>query len=307
MGDVILVTGASGFIGRRLVAKLGAGTDAGRPAVVATGRNPAPPDLPAGCDYLQADLSEPAGIKALVERGPYRTVVHLAALATFQDSLESNQAMYRANVAATFHLLEMLGRQAGRVVFASTGMIYGDQPGPFREDMVERPENVYALTKVMGEEMVRSYARRLGLGHLIFRTAIIYGPGQPEKMFIPSLAAALAEGREFPMTEGRQVRDFLYIDDCVEAFRLATLGGLEGTYNLAGGVRSTLREVAEMAAGIAGALEKLKPGALAYRSNELWEYYMDIGALKAALAWRPEVGLKDGLERVVKHAFSLRR
>jgi nucleoside-diphosphate-sugar epimerase len=303
MGEMILVTGANGFIGSRVIQRLCAG---GR-NVMATGRRAREPGaLPPGCEYVRADLSDPAAVEALSARGPFKTQIHLASLATFQDDADANREMYRSNVTSTFHLLEMARRHGSRMVFLSTGMVYGDQPGPFREDMPCKPGNFYALSKLMGEEMVRGYALRYGLGHLIFRAGIIYGPGQAEGMFIPTLAAALSEGKDFPMTEGRQVRDFLYVGDCVRAVELAAAGALEGTYNLGGGARHTMREVAEMTADIVNARDKLKLGALEYRPNELWEYYLDIGRIKADLEWRPEVEIKDGMERMLRHALSKR-
>lgn len=301
MGEMILVTGANGFIGSRVIARLCAG---GR-AVTATGRRARDAGaLPPGCEYVRADLSDPAAIETLAARGPFKTLIHMASLASFQDGPETNQEMFRSNVTATFNLMEMARRHGTRVVFLSTGMVYGDQPGPFREGMACKPGNFYALSKLMGEEMVRTYSERYGLGHLIFRAGLIYGPGQAEGMFIPTLATALADGKDFPMTEGKQVRDFLYVGDCVRAVESAAMGKLEGTYNLAGGARTTLREVAEMAADIVGARERLKLGALEYRPNELWEYYMDITAIKTALDWRPEVGIKEGMERMMRYAAS---
>jgi GDP-4-dehydro-6-deoxy-D-mannose reductase len=126
-------------------------------------------------------------------------------------------------------------------------------------------------------------------------------------MFIPSAIEALVAGREFPMTEGRQVRDFLYVDDCARALQMALDGDLAGTYNLASGVRSTMAETGRLAGEVTGGGDQLRPGALPYRPNELWEYFMDIGKLSEALGWRPEVNLKAGLERMAQYEKDKRR
>jgi UDP-glucose 4-epimerase len=299
---MILVTGAHGFIGSRLVARLRA---EGLP-VTATGRRPAADGLPEGTAYVAADLADPAQAEALAARGPFARILHLAATATFKDEPASEREMYRNNVRATLNLVEMARRQGSRFVFLSTGMVYGDRPGPFHESMPVQPGNYYALTKSLGEEMVRFYSRRYGFPHLIFRVAIAYGPGQPEGMFIPSVVEALSAGREFPMTEGKQIRDFLFVDDCVEAIRLGALGEPQGTFNLGSGVPTTMREVGETAAALIGKPAALKPGALPYRPNELWEYYLDIAGIETALGWKPKIGLKQGLERMVRHAETRR-
>jgi nucleoside-diphosphate-sugar epimerase len=312
MGQLILLTGARGFIGARLARRLAAaGHD-----IVMTGRQSGPSAAEAmpGSRYVQADLSEPGGVEALLRategdgkaRRRWDAIIHLAAKAVFQDDFAKRQEMYRSNVTATLLLLEMAREHADRFLFVSSGMVYGDQPGPFRENMETRPGNFYALTKLMGEEMTRAYSLRHGFAHLILRTSIVYGPGQAADMFIPAIIKALSEGREFPMTEGKQIRDFLYIDDCLHALETALAGNLAGTYNLASGTRTTLAEVADLAGEAAGAREKIKVGALAYRPNELWEYYMDTGKLRADSGWAPEVNLKAGLERMMQHAAQAR-
>jgi nucleoside-diphosphate-sugar epimerase len=299
MGGMILVTGAGGFLGSRMAARL---QERDLP-FLATGRRPAAEaGLPAGCAYAAADLADPAQVDALAGRGPFACILHLAAIAAFKDDAETERRMFQSNVAATANLLALARRHGSRFVFLSSGMVYGDQPGPFRESMPARPGNYYALTKHLGEEMIRFESARHGFAHLIFRLAIAYGPGQPEAMFLPSITEALAAGREFPMTEGRQVRDFLYVDDCLAALEAGVRGDAAGTYNLGGGVKTTLREAAEAAAALPGARGAIRPGALPYRDNELWEYWLDISAAKAALGWKPEVGLREGLERMMAHA-----
>lgn len=303
MGNVILVTGANGFIGKRLIERL---IRANKYEIVAVGRSP---ELAAsagkrGFRYIQADLSTPDWTNGLDGKNRYDAVIHLAAMVSLQDSPAVRLEMYRTNVTATLGLLELVSDQRSKLVFASTGMVYGDQPGPFREDMITKPANFYALTKLLGEEMIKAYSLRHGFKYVIYRTSIIYGPGQASGMFIPSMIEALVSSREFSMTEGKQVRDFLYVDDCARALEMASDSALEGTFNLASGVRSTLLDTGKFAGEVTGAGENLRPGALPYRPNELWEYFMDIGKLSKALGWRPEIGLKEGLERVAQYEKS---
>jgi nucleoside-diphosphate-sugar epimerase len=79
---------------------------------------------------------------------------------------------------------------------------------------------------------------------------------------------------------------------------------VEGTFTLGGGARTTYREVAELTADSVKARDRIKPGALPYRPNELWEYYLDSAKIEAALDWKPEVDIKDGMERMMRYALS---
>lgn len=306
MGKVILVTGANGFIGKRLIERL---VDTGEHEIIATGRGPewASKGGKRNFQYIQAELGRPEGIGILSSAAHYDAVIHLAARVNLRDEDSDRMEMYRSNITATHQILELARGQGSHIIFTSTGMVYGDQPGPFREDMSSKPGNFYALSKLLCEEMIRFYAVQYGLKHTLYRTSIVYGPGQPLGMFIPSVIAALVAGQEFPMTAGKQIRDFLYIDDCVRALEMSLEKSLEGTFNLASGVGSTLEETGKLAGEATGAIDKLRIGALPYRTNELWAYFMDISKLTETLGWRPSVSLKAGLAKVTDYARQKRK
>jgi UDP-glucose 4-epimerase len=300
MGGLILVTGAGGFVGRHVIAAL---VRAGRYRVVAIDRKQTPPPLEEGVRYLRADLCDPAVIDTLTEEGPYTGIVHLAGLLSKGDDLDTHRRLHRVNVGATLSMLEVARRHQSAFVFPSTGLVYGDRPGPFTEDMTPRPGDFYALSKLMGEEFVGFFARRHGLRTVVMRPSIIYGPGQTGGMFIPALIDALRAGREFPMTAGEQKRDFVYVEDVASA----VLAALEHedtstTVNIGGCVSGPIVEVARIAEKLVGTSGLLRPGAVPYREHEVWDYALDSTRAEEVLGWRPRVSIEEGLRRTIAQA-----
>ncbi len=305
MGQVILVTGASGFVGKHMVSALMRNSGY---QILATGRNSAiPKDFPSGVEYVSADLSDWKAVMKLCQGRKIDTILHFAAMASLKDVPEDRERMLETNVKGMFSILELARESGSRLMFTSTGMVYGDQPGPFREAMTEKPVNFYGLSKHLCEEMIKGYIRRYDLKALILRPPIIYGPDAPQHMFISSLIKALLTGEPFAMTEGKQIRDFLYINDFVEAVELSLRKNLTGTFNISTGLPSTMAEVAITAGEILGVSDQIKLGALEYRPSELWEYYMESALLQKALNWFPNTSLREGLEHVIAHERSAAR
>jgi len=179
-----------------------------------------------------------------------------------------------------------------RVVYLSSGEIYGAQAAPFVEDAPLLGTSPYALAKIAGERALP--------GAVVLRPAVVYGPGQRGVMFVPSLVAALAAGERFAMTAGEQTRDLVHVDDVATAIAAAVVGPV-GTYNVATGVEHTMRAIAEQVAARFGdaAPALLDIGALPYRSGEQMRYVLDPTRACDGLGWRARISLADGLDAVV--------
>jgi nucleoside-diphosphate-sugar epimerase len=117
-------------------------------------------------------------------------------------------------------------------------------------------------------------------------------------MLLRSIFTALRDRAPLAMTPGEQLRDFLHVDDAVEAVASVLGQRLTGTFNLASGESRSVRTVADRCASIAGRPDLLRLGALSYRAHEIFDYRLDPGALRAALGWAPRVDLDTGLERL---------
>jgi len=297
----ILLTGAAGFVGRALLARPGASAhawlalDLGFPAAWAPGTHVT--------ESVATDLADPDLLRAAAARFRPDAVVHLAGWTGKGGSPENRAKLLAANVASTWNLLDALGaaglETAPRFVLASSALVYGDQPGPFREGMATRPADEYAVTKLLAEELVSAAARRGAVRATLLRPAVIYGPGQAGGMFVPSLVRALVAGERFAMTAGEQTRDLLHVRDAADAFLAAVERDADGVFNAGTGEGVAMATIGRRLAEMAGRPELLGIGDLAYRDNEVWSYAVDASRLESATGWKARVRLDDGLQETL--------
>jgi UDP-glucuronate 4-epimerase len=224
----ILITGAAGFIGSALAARMLA---QGRQVTGVDNMNPYyDPGLKRarlkrlnaqpGFEFLEADLAERGGAEAVFARGPFDVVVHLAAQAGVRYSLENPDAYIEANVTGFLHVLEGCRRNSiGRLIYASSSSVYaGNRKMPFAVgDAVETPVSLYAATKRAGELMAHCYTHLFGLATTGLRFFTVYGPwGRPDMAPFKFVRAIDRGDRLDLYNYGRMQRDFTYIDDVVE-------------------------------------------------------------------------------------------
>ena len=224
----ILVTGAAGFIGYHLAARL---LSEGRRVTGVDNLNAYyDPRLKRerlkrlaaypGFEFLQADLAERAAAEAVFGRGPYPVVVHLAAQAGVRHSLDNPHAYTASNVTGFLHVLEGCRRsETGRLIYASSSSVYaGNRKTPFAVgDPVETPVSLYAATKRAGELMAHCYSHLFGIATTGLRFFTVYGPwGRPD-MAPFKFVEAIERGHSIDLYNyGRMQRDFTYVDDIVE-------------------------------------------------------------------------------------------
>ena len=185
-----------------------------------------------------------------------------------------------------------------RLLYLSSGEVYGPIPTPFGEEAEPRPESAYARAKQRGELRLGARAAALGIELVVVRPAVVFGPGQGLMAFIPQLIDALGRGVAFEMTGGEQSRDFLFVTDLCELLeRLVDRRAPVGLYNAGSGREHTLAEVARLGAALIGADSErlLRVGALPYRAHEQMRYLLDPTRAHARLGWRARTTLEVGL------------
>jgi nucleoside-diphosphate-sugar epimerase len=284
----VLVTGAAGFVGRRVSRALAAagwrvtGLDCTAPPEGAT----------AFADFRTCNLLDDTAVTGLTAE--FAAVVHLAGLLPGAG----RGPMFAVNVGGTSAVLEHAAGADTHVVLLSTGLVYGQQPAPFVEEMTCAPRDPYAQSKLAAEAVVGAWSRATSGTATLLRPSVLYGADAAPAMLLVSLMRALRKEEPFAMTAGEQLRDFLHVDDAAGAI----VGLLErrqgGTFNLASGESRTVREVAELSAVIAGRRHLLRIGALPYRPGEVFDYRLAPAALREAIDWQPRIGLADGLRQL---------
>jgi nucleoside-diphosphate-sugar epimerase len=308
-GRHALVTGATGFLGAHLLRALlarGMKIHALRRQAAAAARLPCE-----GVTWHEADMTDPEGLRRAVEVAAPEVVFHLAAYGTTPGQRDASQA-YRVNVEGAWNLWRALEGTDCRLVHAGSCGEYGPAKGPLHEDQACRPTWFYPATKHASVVLLSTLGREAGREVIGLRPFGPYGPADAPDRLLPEVTRALLEGREIAVTAGEQVRDYLHVDDHATAFVLAATHELARTgevYNVGSGEGVTVRALCEMVADAvgAGALGRIRFGALPYRPDEVWEMVADIGAARRDLGFTPRVSLREGVARTVAWYRDARR
>ncbi|HZT66468.1 MAG TPA: NAD-dependent epimerase/dehydratase family protein [Acidimicrobiales bacterium] len=212
----VLVTGGFGFIGTALVDRLVA---QGHSVAVADRRPPPEGDRPV--TSVVADLRDPGAVDAALDTDP-EAVIHLAAATSVLLSVEAPHEVYRSNVEVTADLLEgCRARGIATFLFASTNAVVGPMDGDrITEDAPLRPLTPYGATKAAAEMLMSAYRSSYGMAATSLRLTNVYGPGVWVKdgLVARLFRAARRQQAVKVYGDGLQVRDYVYIDDVVDAF-----------------------------------------------------------------------------------------
>jgi nucleoside-diphosphate-sugar epimerase len=289
----VLVTGASGFLGRPCVAALTArGFE-----VHGTGRG-APPRGLTGLQWHAADLLSKSQRRELVGQLRPTHLVHLAWEARpghYRDSLD-NPAWAEASLDLLDRALA-LGTE--RIIGIGTCFEYGASSGPCDEATTCHPINSYGRAKLSVAEGFAAAAGN-GAGAAWGRVFIPFGPGEQSAKLIPSLIRSLAAGREFDCSHGQQVRDFIYIEDLADAIAAVLESELTGVVNLASGEPRSLHSVIAHFARLLGAEDRIRYGAREASGLDAEPMIIaDVSRLRRETGWAPRIGWEEGAGRTV--------
>jgi len=285
----ILLTGATGFIGRHVLTRL---KDAGHEVdAVTTKERPPAGD---GVTWHRADLLSSAELVAdLVPE----VLVHLAWYVEpgrYWTAPENIQW-----VEASLALLRGFAGAGGRrAVVAGTSAEY-DWHAVGRRCHEQRtplgPATLYGAAKHALHTAAAPYAEQAGFELAWGRIFFVYGPREPEGRLVPSAGRALLAGRPVPTTTGDQVRDFLYVEDAAAAFAALADGDTTGAVNIASGHPVRVRDVVDTLAQQTGRPDLLRPGALPDREGDPPRLVADVTRLRDEVGFAPQVALDEGL------------
>jgi nucleoside-diphosphate-sugar epimerase len=300
-GSSILVTGASGFIGGHLVKRL---SKAGAEVVQTVGAKS--DSMHDSCNKIQLDLFEKHRVEDFFLKFKPDYVIHLAYKKSGRLVNQEFRELYDQNIALSLNVIEasLANQNIKGFIFLGSCDEYGVVEKPFLELSQERPINSYGLSKLAVTKILQGLFQAQNFPATILRPSIVYGPGQGVDMFVPSIISCLLAQKEFPMTFGEQLRDFIYIDDLVDAIIYVMLTGARAygsAINIGSGVSYLLKDVANLIAGMIGesASSLIQMGAMNYRINEAMEYSVNIDLAGKLLGWTPRVSLNSGLESTI--------
>lgn len=296
----LLVVGGSGFIGRHIV-DYAAGIGWDVTSLSLTPRSGGE-GVSSRVHDVSADLVNADALKKVLGEASFEYVVNCGGYIDHRPFRDEARKVFDAHFAGVLNLAETLNRDVLRS-FINIGSSdeYGNNPSPQVETQREAPISPYSLGKVAATHFLQMLYRTEQFPSTILRLFLTYGPGQDKRRFLPQIISGCLEGRSFPTSEGKQLRDFCFIEDTVGAvFAAFTRRAARGeVINIGSGQPVSIRQIIETVQRVAGGGVP-KFGEVAYRAGESMELYADISKAKAILDWQPAVTLDTGLEKTIK-------
>ncbi len=294
------VTGGAGFIGSHLVKKL---VERGNEVIVIdnlnTGKKQNIEKISKKIDFFEVDIRDFSAIENILKN--VDGIFHEAALASVQDSFRIPDEFFDVNVNGTENIFKIAKKLGIKVVYASSSSVYGNPISiPIKENDDKNPFNPYAKTKLEDDKLAEKYAKN-GLKVIGLRYFNVFGPRQSKeyagviKLFLGRIQQGLS-----PLIngDGLQVRDFVYVDDVVNANILAMESDVDaGFFNIGTGNTISILDLATMIIKFSGL--KLKPIHRQDVPGDVKATQADITKAKMMLKWKPTTSLEDWLKSAV--------
>lgn len=292
----ILITGINGFVGSALansLKSLGAMVFGISRSVNNNAKN------------LNADILDYLSIDKFMRNSGIQICFHLASKALVEEGQHDPYQTFKVNIDGTLNILESArNNELEKVIIASTSHVYGENKVPYLESYTPKPTRPYETSKACMDIIAQSYATSFNLPVLIPRFVNIYGPGDLNfQRLIPKTIKSVLENFEPQMWGGEAIRDYLFIDDAINAYiLLATVNinkiGKNRVFNFGGSNVINVADLIKKIIALSG--KKLKIKKKDYkREGEIASQYVSSEKANRLLGWKPKVNLDEGLMKTV--------
>lgn len=292
----VLVTGATGFIGTHLVQAL---TGLGATVVGVTTKQ-------SSGDTVTCDVKDFSALGELFKKHTFTMCYHLAGLAQVETGQLSPHPTFETNIIGALHILECARIfHTGKVILASTSHVYGENKVPYREHYAPKPTRPYETSKASIDLLAMSYARTYQVPVYIARFVNIYGPGDLNfTRLIPKTIRSVLSGSPPEMWGGQAIRDYLYIDDAVDAYVKLGEVKADGTrkeqiFNFGSSNLCSVKDIIGCVikhSGVSVAINKIPD----LRENEISIQYVSWAKARKLLKWKPKVDIEKGMKQTVE-------
>ena len=299
----ILVTGGAGFIGSNFLQHLKIVTDEEIVCVdkltYAGKRN----NVPSKAKLYVADIAGEDAIETIFERHDIKTVFHFAAESHVDNSIKDCSEFIRTNIVGTVNLLNAsLKHNVEKFMHISTDEVYGSiENGSFTEETNYDPRNPYSASKASSDHFVKAFHNTYGLPTVITNCSNNYGPRQHKEKLIPQTILNLLNDKKIPVYgDGKQIRDWLYVQDHCEALIEVWKHGVVGEkYNIGGECEvqniDLIKKIISLMGKNESMIEYVKD-----RPGHDRRYSTDISKITKDLNWKPRFDIDDGLTKTIE-------
>lgn len=301
----VLVTGATGFIGSHLIKRL---VEEGAKVHILSRneeqlhRNLILKDLDSELKLCKADLCDYASIKTCMDNVEPEKVFHLGAFVDLTRDFQTANECLRTNTQGTLNMLNAMSTiNCSSFIQLGTYEVYGFNSVPFMEEQPVDPLSPYSISKVCSEFFCKFANMIYNVPTVLLRLSNVYGPNQKSERLIPYVIKGAIKNREIKLTEGTQTRDYLYVEDAIEAIIKSALTkeAISEVINICSGKEYNVRGVVQRLLDLMGCSIIPLYGELEHRAYEPGRWYCDIKKAKELLGWEPRYSLDEGLKKTI--------
>jgi nucleoside-diphosphate-sugar epimerase len=277
----ILITGGRGFMGKALVKRL---QDANHQVFI--------------FDLNEGNISNETALNIYLDK-KIEHIFHLAARSYVPDSWKEPYDFYNVNVLGTLNALEF-ARKINCSITVISSYVYGvPLYNPIDEQHPLHAFNPYAQSKILAEQLCDFYSKNFGLRITILRPFNLYGPGQASHFLIPTIINMIVsdEYKTIDVLDDRPKRDYVFMDDLIEALMLILKGG-KGVFNIGSGRSISVREMIEIAQKLTNT-HKTIVSKNVERPNEVMDTIANIQKIKKEFGWEPQTSIESGLMKCI--------
>jgi dTDP-glucose 4,6-dehydratase len=261
--------------------------------------------------FICGEIGNEKLVEHIIKEHAIDTVIHFAAESHVDRSIEGPKAFVETNVMGTFHLLEVVRRNPHlHFHHVSTDEVYGclGETGVFTEETPYSPNSPYSASKAASDHFVRAYAKTYGISGCISNCSNNYGPYQHPEKLIPLMILNCSRKKPLPVYgEGKNVRDWLHVDDHARALYLLLEKGKKGeTYNIGGEAERKNIDIVHLILKIMANIENTDYGLLLSliknvkdRPGHDFRYAIDCSKIKRELGWSPAYTFEKGIEETI--------
>lgn len=292
----IAITGINGFIGQNLARKL----QEKNHKVIGIGKDKE--SKVSNVSYFNGDILDKKFLENVLQNSD--AVVHLAAITSHEEIVNKKEEAEKINLLGTKNVLDVFSKsKVEKFLYASTGKVYGKVVYlPIDEKHPTNPQNILGKSKLKVEKLIESYKNK-SKQFIIFRVFNVYGPEQNKNFLIPTILRQLSDDeKEIILGDIKAKRDYLYIDDLVDAFVLAIESKLSpgiSVYNICTKIASSASEIVNLIGKIREMEIKIKVNPNLIRKDESPNEYGSFELAKKELGWEPKMNLEQGLRKII--------
>lgn len=292
----ILITGATGFLGKHLAWCL----SKTKHEIYLTAAHE---DINSGVYKL--DLTNINQMKKKIKEIRPTIVYHIGAVVNLTRDFEIAKKCFQINLFGTLNLLEALKNSPPKkFIFTSTEEVYGKGKIPYKENQLCFPPSPYAVSKIAAEDLCKIYAQDLNFSLIIFRIGTMYGPENHKLRFISQIINNAINNEDIYLNSGHKKRDYVYVKDVVDALILAKELNMSKSceiINLGGGTSYRLIDLVKTVITLTKSKSKILVGKIPERKYESSEWLLDISKAEKLLNWYPKISLEKGLREIIEY------